>query len=169
MAETGVKVIINLNGRVQRLVEIVEGDQKALNPVFKAMDQTYRAFTRLRWRKFSRGGGNWKPLARATVKRKGHDRILFDTELAYDSVSPEFEEVFSIQPNKRTQYKAVVTFGSREVYPSGITVNQVMSYHQEGTSRMPARKVLVSPDTRTKLNMETKCKQIVKKWLNKRG
>lgn len=164
-----VKVHININGRVQRLVEIVEGDPKALNPVFKAMDRVYRAFIRLRWRRYSRGGGDWKRLRPSTIKRKGHDRILFDTELAYDSVNPEFEEVFSIQPNKRTQYKAVVGFGSKAMYPSGITVNQVMSYHQEGTSNMPARKVLVSPDSSTKQNMERKCKEIVVKWLKKRG
>lgn len=160
-----VKVIINLNGRVQRLVEVVEGEPKALEGIFKAMDRIYRAFIRLRWRRFSRGNGNWAPLAKATIKRKGHDLILIDTKLAYESVSPQFEEVFSIQPNKRTQYKAEVTFGSKEVYPSGISVNQVMAWHQEGTARMPARPVLVSPDTGTKYNMERKCKELITKYL----
>lgn len=160
-----VKVTINLNGRVQRLVEVVEGDPKALEGVFKAMDRIYRAFVRLRWRTFSRGGGNWKPLRPRTIARKGHARILFDTELAYDSVSPEFEEVFSIKPDKRTQFKADVTFGSKKQYPSGITVNEVMGYHQEGTDNMPARPVLVSPDLRTKKSMEKKCKELITKYL----
>jgi hypothetical protein len=163
-----VETKINLNGRIQRLVEVVEGDPKALEGIFKVMDRIYRAFIRLRWRRFSKGGGNWAPLSPLTVKRKGNDLILIDTKLAYESVSPEFEEVFSILPNKRTQYKAVVTFGSKEMYPSGISVNQVMSYHQEGTDSMPARPVLVSPDTATKRNMERKCKEEITKYLRTR-
>ena len=160
-----VDYIINLNGRVQRLVEVVEGDPKALEGIFKIMDRIYRAFIRLRWRRYSRGEGDWAELRPATVKRKGHDLILIDTKLAYESVNPTFEEVFSIQLAKRTQFKAVVAFGSKESYPSGLTVNEVMSYHQEGTDNMPARKVLVSPDTSTKRNMERKCKEAVTKYL----
>lgn len=160
-----VKVTINLNGRVQRLVEVVEGDPRALNGMFKAMDRVYRAFIRLRWRTFSRGGGNWRRLADSTIQRKKHALILIDTKLAYGSVNPEFEEVFSIKPDKRTQFKAEVTFGSKAQYPSGITVNEVMSYHQKGTDTMPARPVLVSPDTRTKKSMETKCKELIVKYL----
>lgn len=160
-----VRVIINLNGRVQRLVEAVEGKPEALSGIFKAMDRIYRAFIRLRWRRASKDDGTWATLSPSTIKRKGHDLILIDSKLAYESVNPEFEEVFSILPNKRTQYKAEVTFGSAAFYPSGVSVNQVMSWHQEGTDRMPARPVLVSPDTTTKRNMERKCKELIVKYL----
>jgi hypothetical protein len=160
---------VNTNGRLQRLIELVAGHPPTLEKMFRAFDKPYRAFIRARWRKFSRGGGNWRPLAEATVIRKGNTLILIETSLAYKSVDPEFTQVFAIKPASRTIYQADVTFGSNATYQSGKTVNQIMGYHQEGRGNLPQRKVIVSPDTQTKQNMAARGAEVLRDFLNKRA
>ena len=160
---------INTNGRLQRLIELVAGHPPTLEKMFRAFDKVYRGFIRARWRKFSRGGGNWKKLAASTIARKKHELILLDTNLAYKSVDPEFLQTFQIKPGTRTIFQASVAFASNAVYPTGISVDEVMSYHQEGTERMPQRKVLVSPDYITRQTMAKRGEKVLTEFLKKRG
>lgn len=73
---------------------------------------------RLSWKEPARRPGPWAPLAPSTIKRKGHDKLLYDTGRLRDSI----------------------TLG--EVTPSSATVGTDAPYapfHQFGTKKMAAR------------------------------
>lgn len=75
-----------------------------------------------------RGGGSWKPLDPATIKRKGSSRILVETgalEASLTEPGATFQ-VLKIGPN-------YVEFG---------TDHPAAEFHQEGTSRMPRRPLI---------------------------
>lgn len=73
---------------------------------------------RLSWKEPARRPGPWAPLAPSTIKRKGHDKLLYDTGRLRDSI----------------------TLG--EVTPSSAAVGTdapYSLYHQLGTKSMAAR------------------------------
>lgn len=73
---------------------------------------------RLTWKEPARRPGPWAPLAPSTIRRKGHDKILYDTGRLRDSIS------------------------IGEVTPSSATVGTdapYAPYHQFGTKKMVAR------------------------------
>lgn len=74
-------------------------------------------------------GRAWPDLAKSTVKRKGHDQILFETGRLEDSVrdshSPD-----AIRQIDTTQDVQFLIFGSGVEYGE---------FHMTGTARMPAR------------------------------
>lgn len=145
---------------------MTEGRPEIMGALFAIYDRLYRAFIIKRWLKFAKGSGNWKRLKPATIRAKGHALILIDTKLAIQTVEPAFQEFFSVKPDKRTIYRADVSFGSNAVYDNGKTVNQVMGYHQVGGGHLPQRKVLISPDGPTKRAMEVEGKEKLKEMLN---
>lgn len=74
------------------------------------------------------GGDGWAELAESTVKAKGHDQILVDTELLKNSLSQRGADgqILDITPEG-------FRFGTEVPYAE---------YHQKGTVNMPARPVL---------------------------
>lgn len=72
-----------------------------------------------------RASGGWQPLAASTVKRKGHDTILFDTGDLLDSMISDTsfdvsdDYLHFLPPDEQ---------------------NEIGSYHQSGTRHMPRRR-----------------------------
>lgn len=73
---------------------------------------------RLSWKEPGRRPGPWAPLAASTIKRKGHDKILYDTGRLRDSIT-----LGEVTP-------ASATAGTDATYSI---------YHQLGTKSMAAR------------------------------
>lgn len=70
---------VNLSALIQYEKDVnSQLNQSSTGPVEKALKQwgvRYRSFVQLRFDKYSKGGGDWKPLAQATIdaRRKGKD------------------------------------------------------------------------------------------------
>jgi hypothetical protein len=106
------------------------------------------------FRRNSAGGGDWPPLALVTIEktrdlpRKGILRINSDV---YFALFPgEAGNVF-----RRTPKGILVGFGgpgrhsfyrNRGPNQKSVTVAQVAMWHNEGTKRMPRRRILLEPD-----------------------
>lgn len=122
--------------KVEAAITNIGGDPY-LSPAFRNVGIDYLTFTRRRFNINSTGSGDWQSLSSRTIKRRraksGGNRfpILKDTEKLYDSLKPG--DVNNIL----------------EVLPNGVKVGTAIpyaTYHQYGTSRMPARTILVFPD-----------------------
>ena len=75
----------------------------------------------------TRGYGTWAPLSAATIARKGNDMVLIDTGAMYASSKVEIAG---------PAVRVTVPYG-------GVNHNtSVPAYHQQGTRRMPQRKIV---------------------------
>lgn len=96
-----------------------------------------------RFDRFSAGGGNWKKLAPATIKRKKSSRILYETG--------DFRKALDLGIRVTTQWQGSVLrmtgamTATRIHKPSKMPMPKLLKIHQEGTNRIPARKVIVRP------------------------
>jgi len=71
---------------------LMESGARAMetNPVMQAIVRDIRQITEMNFRMGGRrGGGSWKKLAESTIRKKGHARILRDTDALYKSVTEE--------------------------------------------------------------------------------
>jgi hypothetical protein len=76
----------------------------------------------------TRGYGTWAPLSPATIKaKKGNTMVLIDTGTMFASLKPEVQGRY---------VRVLVPFGGKKRDPS------VPGYHQQGTDRMPQRKIV---------------------------
>lgn len=111
----------------------------------------YASYIRRRFVKASRGDGTWPPLAPSTIarRRKNSSVILRDTGLLFAHVSPEFMPVTQFTLTG-TKFTAAVDFIAEQQYPeAGVTVRDVLGFHQKGGGNLPQRKILVPPDAQT--------------------
>ena len=90
----------------------------------------------------TRGYGTWAPLSPRTIKRKGHDFVLIDTGIMFNSAQ--------ITKLTRGMVSVGVLQGGKNHNPD------IPEYHQEGTKRMPQRKIIdVTPKLKEALVQET--------------
>lgn len=142
-------------------------------PVRDAMHQwaaRYRAFLQERFDKASKGGGDWKPLAESTQRRrrkarKGHASrksggsaarvfaILRDTGTLFAALTPAFA-------SKPGQLQEDIPFGVRVGYggPAGhpgsaATIADIAHFHQIGAGHLPVREIIIPPDDQVKAAM----------------
>lgn len=85
--------------------------------------------------------GNWQPLAQATIDKKHDDTILIETGEMVDSIE--------VTPQGEDQYVISAT-GQRN--------QEILKYHEYGTSRMVARPVVRPVFEREKGNVKAECK-----------
>lgn len=112
----------------------------------------YRAFAQERFAIFSRGGGDWAPLAPSTIKgrRKGKGKglvaaILRNLGFLFQALSPSFTKKPG-QLESTIPFGVRVGFGGPGAYPKGpATVADIASFHQEGGPHLPQRKIIVDP------------------------
>lgn len=106
-----------------------------------------RAYLQQRFDAYSKGGGDWPPLADSTVarRRQGSDTILRDIGLLYGALEP----VFSGAPGaleQRTQFGVRVGFGGNTSHSGGpATIADIAGYHQTGGGYLPMRRIIVTP------------------------
>lgn len=133
-----------------------------INNAIKQWAVRYRSFIQERFLIFSRGGGNWAPLSKATIKarrgsRKGKRKnfvaaILRDTGTLFNALSPEFS-------GKPGAMELTIPFGVRVGYGGpamytkkhrGIaTIADIANFHQIGAGHLPKREIIVTPDQHT--------------------
>ena len=85
--------------------------------------------------------GNWQPLTQATVDKKHDDTILIETGEMVDSIE--------VTPQGEDQYVISAT-GQRN--------QEILKYHEYGTSRMVARPVVRPVFEKEKGNVKAECK-----------
>lgn len=85
--------------------------------------------------------GNWQPLAQATVDKKHDGTILIETGEMVDSIE--------VTPQGEDQYIISAT-GQRN--------QEILKYHEYGTSRMVARPVVRPVFEKEKGNVKAECK-----------
>lgn len=85
--------------------------------------------------------GDWQPLAQATVDKKHDDTILIETGEMVDSIE--------VTPQGENQYVISAT-GQRN--------QEILKYHEYGTSRMVARPVVRPVFEKEKGNVKAECK-----------
>lgn len=85
--------------------------------------------------------GNWQPLAQATIDKKHDDTILIETGEMVDSIK--------VTPQGEDQYVISAT-GQRN--------QEILKYHEYGTSRMVARPVVRPVFEKEKGNVKAECK-----------
>lgn len=85
--------------------------------------------------------GNWQPLAQATIDKKHDDTILIETGEMVDSIE--------VTSQGEDQYVISAT-GQRN--------QEILKYHEYGTSRMVARPVVRPVFEKEKGNVEAECK-----------
>ena len=129
--------------------------------MFTQWGNRYMTFTRVRYKKFSMGGGNWRPLkstttrrrkkARKSAKGKRRHAILVENRTLFNALSPEF----SGHLNERLREPAGVRvgFGNAPHDNDAITIRELAVIHDQGLGHMPQRQILVKPDAKTVRDM----------------
>ena len=172
-------VKVDLRG-LERYGEVIRRDLASpggsgpIRGVFRLWAARWRTFQKLRFVKFSRGGGNWKPLAASTIKqrRKGKKKsskttILWDK---FGSMIKALTPSFSQQPGQLEKPLVGgirVGFGGPSKHPGGAaTIADIASFHDEGTAILPARRILGDVDGATQTgmrrDMEAACIKLAK-------
>jgi len=111
----------------------------------------YYGFAKDRFDRFSRGGGDWPPLAESTKHgRRGHRyTVLRDTGLLFGAL--EFE-LGAEPPGQKTEKLAMgvrVGFGGPSSYPDGTSIADIATFHQSGGPKLPKREIIVQPNVET--------------------
>lgn len=145
-----------------RFIEKIESRYGPLNDVYLQWASRYRAFAKLRYMRFARGGGDWDPLAEVTKRRrrkaakgkKGKRKkrkfsILIDTGTLVGALAPKIENPGSIK--MLLQQGVRVGYGGSAKHPRarGLTIARLAEIHNKGLGNVPARPIIVPPDNKT--------------------
>lgn len=136
------KVTVNLSLMTNYQREIPSRNRK----VFQLWAMRYRSFIQRRWNTFSRGGGDWPALK----YRDGS--ILRDTNTLFTAMTPAVVAP-SGSINEFFENGVVVGFGGPSMHPAGVSIEQVVMWHQSGAGNNPVREVIVEPDNQTRNQM----------------
>jgi len=172
VADDGVEVNLTPLWRYEQEIIRVSGTTGAghMRTAMRQWGLRYRSEMQERFDRFSKGGGDWKPLAASTIRRrrkgkgrtvkvggtirtvaKGTVSILRDIGTLYMALQPQF----SGRPGQLQEdipYGERVGFGGPAAHPKGqLTVGQVAAIHHYGgrNGRPPKRTLLVDPSLRT--------------------
>jgi hypothetical protein len=210
-----VRVVVSMPGLAAFKTKTLEAASSSSGPLRDAWLQVavrFRAFIQERFSIFSRGGGDWPPLAESTIKGRtrapvtralaamkrggnvtqaqyekrlkaarakaakhfkkyqdGEARfgILINTGLLFAATSPMFIDAPG-QYQLETPNGIVVGFGGPEGYANGgsATIADIASFHQEGTARLPQRKIIVPPPSVLMPELVEYLQRGVNRWIN---
>lgn len=171
------RVFINVDGLKNMGREVNQGlKSTSPGPMLDVRRQwafRYRSFSRERYDRFSKGGGNWPALKPATIAARRHGgkgrfkrgraaleaaresgggqiSILRDTNQLFTVLSPIFASLPG-QVQEEIPFGILVGFGgpSRHKTKAGkqgkLTIGDIALAHQEGQGNLPVRKILVEP------------------------
>jgi hypothetical protein len=174
MAKRTVK--LNLSGfkkLISNTKKSFESTSKNPTPVQRKWGRFILSFLQRRFNKFSRGGGNWKPLKKATIARrkkpakgkKGGSRvaaILVDTRSVFNALKPGKKGNLFIAFKRFRRSGIRVGYNEQDKHSGGQTIHDIARYHNYGLGNLPERKIIVQPDakTKTKIKKELKAEMI---------
>lgn len=185
-------VTIKVNVNIKPLLKL-EGDFKsirrvpshpAIEDMFTQWAARYSAAMIRRFNTFSRGGGDWRPLAQSTLaKRRSGGQANFRKDrgarsqrsfAAFDTrrgMLVQADKAYSIlkdtgalfgaltigaRGNLTQRGRGTITFGIEGgLSGKGTTIGQIARYHQSGGGRLPKREILVQPSPSTVRAMAT--------------
>jgi len=166
-------VNVNLSG-LRKFRETLEGDlrRKENGPIREALHTWAVLITRFltaRWRQYSRGAGDWRPLKAATLAQKRRKGLLPFILRAFDETFQAFAPEIAKKPGRLTEdipFGIRFGFGGGMAYPhshgKGITLKEIAEIHQGGLGNVPVRKIIVPPDTTTRAQMREVMNQAVR-------
>jgi len=144
---------------LDNLINTLKGNTRAMAAGMHDIGVVYMSFTRRRYIKFSRGGGDWKALKPATVKRRkkgkgkkakgASAKILVDTGILLNALSPGAPGYMNKMIGKK---KVRVGFGKTQhkskkgEKKKPMTYQRLADIHQRGLGNSPAREIFVKPD-----------------------
>ena len=158
LSDAGFRKLEKLNG----------GANGAWRSTLKKMAKRYEGFTK-RWFA-TEGGGSWPDLKETTKKRRrkgrgrGGPKVLVDTGVLRRSL------IIGDTGNYLRYGRFSVEYGfanKRHPEARGLTIRKLAVIHQEGSSKrnLPARPILVEPDSQTKRAMVNYVRQGERKML----
>lgn len=113
---------------------------------YEEWGRIYLKFSRKRYTKQAAGGGEWASLKPSYAKKKGHGRILVDTNSLRRSIDPARKSLIHTLPAGKG---VEVRLGSNRMHSSGLSFSTLGSFHQHGyhgKTGYPAREIYVQPD-----------------------
>jgi hypothetical protein len=118
----------------------------------------YRSFAQRRYAKFSKGGGDWKPLSKLRERNKAADPdnqqqgILRDTGTLFRVLDPIVLSPGAIE--KKTDFVSVLLgFGGSASHPKApMTIADLATKHNDGKG-VPKRTIIVEPPDDIKQQM----------------
>lgn len=168
-----IEVKVQIEG-LKRLRKQVDRNPALGKAIADAWSTIYRAFTRQRFHKLSRGGGGeWPPLSAATLRARrkgsgqGNAAILRDTGAMLASLQPSLGSGGMLQSTPRPLGFTAFLGGSQS-YANGPTLSEVAEYHHTGAGRLPVREILVMPGAETIRTMSRKAQEIAVKFFRNR-
>jgi len=167
-----IQVRVKIDG-LKRLRQQVVNNPALGKAIAGAWSTIYRAFTRQRFYKNSRGGGDWPPLSQRTIdarrkgKGSGSPAILRDTGTMFAAIQPNLDSNGLLQSRPRP-LGFTAFLGGHRTYKDGATLVQVAEFHHKGSGHLPKRTILVIPGANTIKQMATKAKQIALKFMGDR-
>jgi len=124
--------------------------------MYKTWTRIYRTYIHERFQTYSRGGGDWPPLAKRTVDRKKSSLILIETRTLINAVDPGKYNAPGSYARQQGQ-GIVIGYGGSVVHPTAaksgrsFTIAQIAEFHHDGGPRLPRRRIIVGPDRETVL------------------
>lgn len=160
-----------------KLDEMELASERQVSDVLQAWAELYRSAMQERFRTFSRGGGDWKPLSSgyldALAEEAGKDgkkkvyglgkyqgrgkKILIDTGMLFHSLDPEFSAAqTSGGAMEMNTFEVAVSFSPSLMHKpkdgvkksEPVTMLELAEKHHFGQG-VPSRKILVEPDSET--------------------
>jgi hypothetical protein len=151
--QLSVSVNVDLSGLQRYSEQIDDGNSKLWARIGKTWAFRMRAFLQRRFNLYSKGGGDWPPLAESTVagrrkgRGKGNQAILRDTSMLFAALTPNFVGAPGAL-EESIPFGVKIGYGGPGAYPDGrATVADVASFHQAGNERLPQRQIIVGPDS----------------------
>ena len=138
------KVIINLRS-LKRFERNISSGTHVKNAL-EEWGKIYNEFMVRRYEKFAAGGGNWRRLKTETVKRKKQNK--YKVLIEFGDLLRKLKAQAAIRKTASLSVSAGVTRGA--MHRSGLNVADLVTIHQLGRGRVPARQIVVQPDAATK-------------------
>lgn len=158
------RVEVDLRG-LKRFSAEVDKPQGPIRAAFRQWEHRYSTFVQRRFRAYSRGGGDWPPLknprrrprdkrARSRRRSKGRgDSILYDTGTLFRALDPTWSRPGALRED--LPFGVRLGYGGPHRYARGgaASIADIASFHDQGTSRLPRRRIIVEPDASTLRSM----------------
>lgn len=137
--------------------------QGPLQKALRSWSTAYSAFIVNRFNTFSRGGGNWRPLAEGTIRSKRSSAILVDR----GQLKTGLRTIVGINRiETMSSTRVVMTFVKGKRHRSGLDLAKLATIHHMGLGAVPKRPILATPDAATKTRMSAAIATAVRKIIN---
>lgn len=151
---------VKIGGKLATLRAVASGENGRMQLALTKMLEAYARWTVSRFERMSASGsgvnpkgksghGPWDPLSAATlgplVKVRRYLLILVRTGLLREMVRNGFAETGGMRSDGSV-HSIEATFTPLPYPDSDLNTLDVMAFHQEGTDRIPQRKILWNPD-----------------------